>query len=86
MAGVKHKNRSNRKQAYLTASEPYSPIIASSGYNITPENQDMDLKSFLMMMTEDFKNDINNSLKEINENTAKQVEEMNKHIQDPKWW
>jgi hypothetical protein len=31
----------------------------------TPEKQDSDLKSHLKMMIEDFKKDINNSLKEI---------------------
>jgi chromosome segregation ATPase len=34
----------------------------------------MDLKSLLMMMMEDFKKEINNSLKEIQENTGKQLE------------
>jgi hypothetical protein len=44
MAGGKHKNRSNRNQGYLASSEPNSPTIASLGYTITPEKQDMDLK------------------------------------------
>ena len=43
MAGDKHKNRSNRNQGYLASSEPNSHTIASPGYTITPENQDMDL-------------------------------------------
>ena len=73
MAGGKHKNRSNRNQGYLASSEPNSPTIVSPGYTITPEKQDMDLKSLLMMMMEDYKKDINNSLKEIQENTGKQV-------------
>ena len=73
MAGGKHKNRSNRNQGYLASSEPNSPTIASPGYTITPEKQDMDLKSLLMMMMEDYKKEINNSLKEIQENTSKQV-------------
>jgi hypothetical protein len=34
----------------------------------------MDLKSILMMMIEDFKKDINNSLKEMQRNTGKKVE------------
>ena len=34
-----------------------------------------------MMMIEEFKKDINNSLKELQENTIKQVKEMNKAIQ-----
>jgi hypothetical protein len=69
MSRGKHNNRSKRNQGDLTSSEPNSPIIASPGYSITQENQDMGLKSLLMMMTEDYKKDINNSLKEIQENT-----------------
>ena len=74
MAGGKHKNRSNRNQGYLASSELNSPTIVSPGYTITREKQDSDLKSLLMMMIEDFKKDINNSLKEIQENTGKQLE------------
>jgi hypothetical protein len=55
MAGGKSKNRSNRNQGYLESSESNSPTIASPGYTITPEKQDMDLKSLLMMMMEGFK-------------------------------
>ena len=51
----------------MTSSEPNSPTIASPEYTITPEKQDMDLKSLLMMMMEDFK-------KEIQENTGKELE------------
>jgi hypothetical protein len=36
----------------------------------TPEKQDFDLKLHLMIMIEEFKKDINNSLKEIQENTG----------------
>jgi hypothetical protein len=32
------------------------------------------------MLVEDFKRDINNSLKELQENTTKQVKELNKNI------
>ena len=53
MAGGKLKNRSNRNQGYLASSEPNSSTVASPGYTITPEKQDMDLKSLLMMMMED---------------------------------
>jgi hypothetical protein len=71
MAGSKHKNISNRNQGYLAPSKPNSPTIARPGYPKTLEKQDSDLKSLLMMMIEDFKKDINNSLKEIQENTGK---------------
>ena len=37
------------------------------------------------MMIEDFKKDINNSIKEIQESTNKQGKELNKTIQDLKW-
>jgi ketol-acid reductoisomerase len=47
---------------------------ASHGYHNTPEKHDSDLKSYFMMLVEDFKKGIYNSLKEIQENTAKQVE------------
>jgi hypothetical protein len=40
------------------------------GYPNTPEKQDSNLKSYLMMLIENFK-DINNSLKERQENRAK---------------
>jgi hypothetical protein len=66
----KHKNRSNRNQGYWASSEPNSPNRANPGYTITPEKQDMDLKS------------LHNFLKEIQENTSNQVKELNKTIQD----
>ena len=81
MAGGKHKNRSNKNQGFLASSEPNSPTIASLGYTITPEKQDMDLKSHLMMIMKDYRKEINNSLKEIQENTSKQVKELDKSIQ-----
>ena len=39
-----------------------------------PEKQDTDLKSHIRMTKKDFKKDINNSVKEIQEDTGKQVE------------
>jgi hypothetical protein len=81
MVRGKCKNKSNRNQGYLASSEPSSPIIASPGYPNTPEKQDSDLKSHLMMMIGDFKKDINNSLKEIQENTDKQLEALKDETQ-----
>jgi hypothetical protein len=49
----------------LTPSEPSSPTTASPGNPNTPEKQDSDLKSDLMKVIEAFKEDINNSHKEI---------------------
>ena len=66
------QNLTNRSQDNLASSEPSTPTTASPGYPNTPEKQDLDLKSYLMMVVEDFKKGINNSLKEIQENTGKQ--------------
>jgi hypothetical protein len=74
MAGGKCKNRSYRNQDYLASSEANSPTIVNPGSTTTPEKQNMDLKSLFMMMMEDVKKEINNSLKEIKENTGKHLE------------
>jgi hypothetical protein len=50
------------------------PTTASPRHPNTTEKQHSDLKSYLMMRVEYFKKEINNSLKEIQENTTKQVE------------
>jgi hypothetical protein len=78
MAKGKLKNFTNRNQDHLVSSEPSTPTTASPGYPTTPEKQDSDLKSYLMMLVEDFKKDINNFFKEIQENTARQVEVLKK--------
>jgi cell division protein FtsB len=44
----------------------------------------MDLKSLLIMMIEGNRKEINNSFKEIQENTSNQVKKLNKTIQDLK--
>jgi hypothetical protein len=69
MAKDKQKNLTNRKQDQWASSEPSMPTTVSPGYPNTPEKQDSDLKSYLMMLVEDFKKGINNSLKGIQENT-----------------
>ena len=74
MARGKGKNISNRNQDYLALSDPSSPTTASPEYPNTTKKQDSDLKSHLMMTIEDFKKDINNSVKEIQENIGKQLE------------
>ena len=74
MVEGKHKNISNRNQGYLASLGPNPSTIASPGHTITLEKQDSDLKSLLMMIIEDFKKDVNNSLTEIQENTGKQLE------------
>jgi hypothetical protein len=51
----KYKNFTNRNQDHSAPSEPSTPTVASPGYPNTPEKQDLDLKSYLMMLVEDFK-------------------------------
>jgi hypothetical protein len=81
LVGGKHKKRSNRNQGYLASSEPNSTTIARRGY-ITPGKQDMEPKSLLMMKMEDYKKDINYYLKEIKENTGKEIEALKEETQN----
>ena len=53
----------------------------SPGYLNTSEKQDSDLKSHLMMMTEDFKTGINDFLKAILENPCKQEKVLKEETQ-----
>jgi hypothetical protein len=55
------------------SSESSFPTIARPEYTNTPENQESALKSYLMKIMQSFKEYSNNSLKEIQENTDKQV-------------
>jgi hypothetical protein len=85
MVKGRHNNLTNKKQDNSPSSEPSTPTSGSPGHPNTPENLDLDLKSYLMMMVEDIKKVFNNSLKEIQENTAKEfqvlIEKQGKHIQ-----
>jgi hypothetical protein len=81
MARSKVKNISNRDEGYLASSDSSSLISVRPGYPKTPENQDCDRKSYLMMMIEEFKMNINNSLKEMQENTGEEVEALKDVIQ-----
>ena len=74
MVKGKHKNLTNRNKEHWASSGPSTPTTTSPGYPNTPKKQDVDLKSYLMMLVEEFKKGINNSLKEIKENTAKEIE------------
>jgi chromosome segregation ATPase len=73
MAKGKSKNLTNRNQDNSTSSEPSTPTSASAGHPNTPRNLDPDLKAYLMMMVEDINKVFNNSLKEIQENTSKEL-------------
>ena len=59
----KHKNLTNQED--LVSLELRTLTTASPGYLKTPEKKDSDLKSYLMVLVEDFKKGINNSLNEI---------------------
>ena len=73
MAKGKCKNCTNRNQDNSPSSEHSTPTPPSPGYPNTTEKLEPDLKAYLMNMVEDIKKDFNNSLKEIQENTAKEL-------------
>jgi hypothetical protein len=74
MAKGKCKNLINRNQDHSPTSECNTPTSTSPGHPNTPEKLDPDLRAYLMMMVEDIKKDFNKSLKEIQENTAKELQ------------
>ena len=74
MAKDKRKNPTNRNQDHSPSSERSTPTPPSPGHHNTTENLDPDFKTFLMMMVEDIKKDFHNSLKEIQESTAKELQ------------
>jgi hypothetical protein len=74
MAKDKCKNKSNKSQYGSTSPKPSSPTTPSLQHSNIPKEQDFDLKSYLMKMIEAFKENINNTHKEIQENTDQQVE------------
>jgi hypothetical protein len=59
----KHKNLTNRNQDYLASLESSTPTTASHRYHNRPEKQDSDLKSYLMMLIENFKSTLITPLK-----------------------
>ena len=71
---AKKQESFQQKPRLLGILKTRTPNIVSPWYPNTPEKQDSDVKSYTMGLVEDLKKDINNSLKEIQENTAKQVE------------
>jgi hypothetical protein len=74
MVRGKHKNLTNRNQDHSPSLERSTPTSPSPGHPNTPKKLDLDLKSYLMMMVEDIKKDFKNSLKVIQENTAKELQ------------
>jgi hypothetical protein len=79
---VKCKKLTNRNQDHPALSEPSSLTTVSPGYSNTLEKQDSNLNPYMMMLVEDIKKDINNSLKEIQENMAKQEEGLKEETQN----
>jgi hypothetical protein len=69
----KCKNLTNKNKDHSPSAEPSTPTSGRPGYLNTTKKLDPDLKAYLMMMVEDIKKDFNNSLKEIQANTAKEV-------------
>ena len=68
------QNLSNRNHGYPASTETSSSTTANPAYPNTLEKQNPDLKSHVMKRIEYFKKDINNSLKEIQENKCKWIE------------
>jgi hypothetical protein len=82
MVECKCKKHTKRNQDYLALSEPSTPTTTNETWiPHKAEKKNLDLKSYLMMLIEDFKKDINNFLKEIQENTQKQVEALKEETQ-----
>jgi hypothetical protein len=74
MAKGKRKNLTKRNLDHSPSSEHSTPTSPRPGHPNTPKKLDPDLKAYLMMMVEDINKDFNNSLKEIQENTANELE------------
>jgi hypothetical protein len=74
MVKGKHKNLININQDHSPSSEHRTPTSPSPGHPNTPVKLHPDLKACLMMMVEYIKKDFNNSLKEIQETTAKELQ------------
>ena len=86
MVKGKCKNPTNKNQDHSPSSEPSTPTSTSPGHPNTPKKLDQDLKAHLMMMVEDIKKDFNKSLKEIQENTAKELQVLEKNRKtQPNW-
>jgi exonuclease VII large subunit len=73
MAKGKHNNLTNRNQDYLASSKPSTPTTASPGYP--------NLKSYLMILVDNFKKNTSNYIKEIQNNTATQVDVLKEKTQ-----
>jgi hypothetical protein len=59
MAKDKRKNLTNRNQDHSPSLEHSTPTSPSPGHPNIPENLDVDLKAYLMVIVEDIKKDFN---------------------------
>jgi hypothetical protein len=73
MAKDKRKNLTNRNQDHSQSSEHSAPPSPTPVHHNTYKKLHTDLKAYPKMMVEYIKKDFNNSLKEIQENTAKDL-------------
>jgi hypothetical protein len=64
----------NKSQGNMAPPEPSYPATTNPEYPNETEAQEVDLKFSLIRMIETFKEDINKSLKKVQENISKQVE------------
>jgi hypothetical protein len=74
MVKGKHKKLTNRNQDHSPLSKRSTPTSTSPGHPNTSEKLDPDLKAYLIMMVEDIRKNFNKSLKEIQDNTAKELQ------------
>jgi hypothetical protein len=81
MAKGKSKNLNNRNQDHSSSSERITPTTPSPGHPNTPEKIDPDLNLKTHDDGRDIKKEFNYSLKEIQENTTKQVEDFKEEAQ-----
>lgn len=74
MLKEQHKNTINKSKGNMVPPDPSYPPITNPEYPNETEAQEVDLKFSLIRMIETFKEDINKSLKKVQENISKQVE------------
>ena len=82
MAKRKCKYITNNKQGNIASSEPNSPTTAIPSFPNTPKKQDLNIKSHLIMLIEDFNKYVNHSLKEVQENLSQQLKAFKKKTQN----
>jgi hypothetical protein len=82
----KRKNLTNRNEDQSPTSKRSTPNLSSPGHPNTPENLDLDLKAYLMMMVEDTKKNFNSSVKVLQENMLKSYKSLKKNRKtQPNW-